>query len=404
MVDAKKLKFTRSEKFLASALAGLQFTHIVDFMILMPLGPTLIEQFGITNGQFSYLVSAYTFSAGISALFASTFIDRFNRKKTLLVVFTGFLFATLLCGFSHTFYMLLAARVITGAFGGLINSMVYSIIGDSFAYERRGSAMGVVMAAFSAATVAGIPVSLMIANRFSWNYPFIVLFVLGFIFMFFALYAIPLSDRIHQKHPYSDIFTNVNHYPAFFLTLTMMLGGFSIIPYISIFLVFNTIMTQADLPVMYLTGGVATYLTSRLFGYLSDKYGKKMMFYVIAGASVIPIFLISHIDASYSKPMILVITTVFFIFISGRWVPSMALITAVVNPRMRGSFMTFNTAVQQMGSALATFIAGKIIGQHGNHVLDGFGMVGYFAGGVTLISIGCVYVMKLYKVAPDIPE
>ncbi|MDH4263150.1 MAG: MFS transporter [Spirochaetia bacterium] len=403
-MESKKLKFTKKEKYLVSALAGLQFTHMVDFMILMPLGPVIIEQFNITNAQFSYVVSAYTFSAGISALFASTFIDRYNRKKSLLVVFLGFLFSTLLCGFSNSFYVLLAARIITGAFGGLINSMSYSIIGDSFVYERRGSAMGVVMAAFSAATVIGIPVSLMIANHFKWNYPFIVLFILGFIFMFYALYAIPLSDRIHQKHAYSDIFTNKNHYPAFFLTLTMMLSGFSIIPYISIYLVFNTVMTQADLPMMYLFGGVATYGTSRFFGYLSDKYGKKIMFYIIAGASVIPVFFISHINASYSIPVILFITTVFFIFISGRWVPAMALITSVVDPKIRGSFMTFNTAVQQMGSGLATLISGRMISQQANHVMQGFGTVSYFSIVMTSISIGCVYLIKLYNVSPKVPE
>jgi len=399
-----RLKFTRPEKFLVGALAGLQFIHIVDFIILMPLGPILIKQFNITNGQFSYLVSAYTFSAGLSALLASTFIDRFNRKKVLLVVFTGFLFSTLLCGFAHTYLVLLMARIITGAFGGLINSMVYSIIGDSFAYERRGSAMGIVMAAFSAASVLGIPVSLLIANRFNWNYPFIVLFALGFMLMFFALYALPISERVSQKHPYSDIFTNPNHYPAFLLTLMMMLGGFSLIPYVSNFLVFNTVMTQGELPLMYLTGGVATYLSSQLFGYLSDRYGKKIMFYAIAATSMVPIYLVSRMTKDYSLAMILSITTMFFIFISGRWVPAMALVTSVVKPHMRGSFMTFNTAIQQIGSALATFVGGRIIVQKSGGALVGYDVVSYFSIGATLVSLGCVYVLKLQNVAPEVPE
>ena len=394
-MDSNSLKFSKMEKYLVTALAGLQFIHTVDFMVLMPLGPILVNQFKISNEHFAYLVSAYTFAAGISALLASTFIDRFNRKKSLLVVFSGFLFSTLLCGFAHSFYMLLLARMITGIFGGLINSMVYSIIGDVFVYERRGSAMGIVMASFSAATVVGIPASLFLANRFSWNLPFISLFVLGFFLLIFAVWIIPAMPAKTSKHAYSEIFTNIHHYPAFFLTLSMMLGGFSVIPYISNYLVFNTVMTQADLPMMYLFGGGATYISSRVFGYLSDMFGKKRMFYIIAFASIIPVYLISHMDKTGSKILILTVTTMFFIFISGRWVPGMALITSSVKSHIRGSFMTVNAAIQQLTAAAATFIGGKIITQGADHVLVGYNTVSIFSIFFTLLSLLCVYLIKL---------
>ncbi|MDH4198851.1 MAG: MFS transporter [Spirochaetia bacterium] len=396
MKKSKSLKFTKNEKLLVSALAFFQFTHIVDFMLLMPLGPVLIDQFAINNEEFSYLVSAYTFSAGLTALFASTFIDRYSRKKVLIFVFTGFLFGTLLCGLSPTYQLLLFSRIITGAFGGLINSMVYSIIGDSFAYERRGSATGIVMASFSAASVLGIPISLFIANRFGWNWPFIVLFLVGFVFIAYAFFAIPISDRVPQKHAYADIFREKNHYPAFFLILAMMLAGFSMIPYISNFLVFDTVMTQEKLPMMYLLGGAATYITSRLFGYLSDRYGKKIMFYILATSSMVPMYMISRINYAYSVYGILAITTMFFIFTSGRMVPGMALITSVVSPKMRGSFMTFNTAIQQMSAGLATFLGGKIIAAESGHRMTGYQYVSYLAIAATFLSIGFVYIMRLH--------
>jgi predicted MFS family arabinose efflux permease len=389
-------RFSKKEKYLVTALAFLQFTHIVDFMLLMPLGPVLIAQFGITNTEFSYLVSSYTFSAGLSALFVSTFIDRYNRKKVLLVVFAGFSFSTLLCGLSHTYQLLLLSRIITGAFGGLINSMVYSIIGDSFAYEHRGRATGVVMAAFSAASVAGIPISLVFANRFGWNAPFLGLFAVGFIFLFFAYYAIPYSEKVSRSHSYFEIFTTPSHYASFFLTLSLMLGGFSMIPYISNFLVFDTIMTESDLPVMYLYGGLATYITSRLIGNMSDRFGKKLMFYIIAGLSIVPVFMISRLNERYSMTHILIVTTVFFIFISGRWVPSMALITSVVKPQIRGSFMAFNTAIQQLGSGAATFIGGIMIAQAPDNVLVGYDHVSYFSIASIIVSVICVYFIRIY--------
>jgi len=385
--------FSRQEIMLVTALAFFQFTHIMDFMVLMPLGPRLIENFAITNHEFSWLVSSYTLAAAIMALIASTFIDRFHRKKALIHVYSGFLLGTLLCGLADNFYLLLFSRMITGAFGGVMNALVFSIIGDSFDYSRRGSATGIIMAAFSVATVAGVPIGLWLANHMGWNAPFLFVFYAGLVALVFAHFTIPLTARVARNHPYRDLFREKNHLLAFALIFTMMLAGFSVIPYISNFLVFNAGFAVDKLPLIYLCGGAVTFFTSRLIGYLADRYGKKRTYFVTAGLSIFPIFYISQIS-SPDTFVILLTTTTFFVFISGRFVPGMAIITSAVKPYMRGSFMTINSSLQQFGSATATIIGGFIISEK-NNVIYGYDRVAWFAIAASLLSLYLVYKIRI---------
>ncbi|MES0490643.1 MAG: MFS transporter [Leptospirales bacterium] len=394
--DLNPYRLTSGEKRIAIALAFIQFTHITDFIILMPLGPTLSKLFNIDNSEFSYLVSSYMLSAGFTALAGSFFIDRFNRKKSLLFIFMGFLIGTFFCGLSNSFSMLLVSRMITGAFGGLLNALIFSMIGDAFAYEKRGAATGVIMAAFSAASVAGIPISLEIANRIKWNTPFFVLTALGTLIAIYTLYAIPSTKKVIAKHSIKDIVVVKSHYTAFFLTMTIMIAGFSLIPYLSNYLVFNTVFTEQELPLMYFFGGGATFFSARLIGYLADRFGKKKTFYLIAGLSVIPFYAISRLD-DLPAWMIFVITTIFFILVSGRLVPAMALLTSSVKNNLRGAFMTTNTAIQQFSSAGAMLVAGAIITSDANNVISGFETVSYLSILANCLSIYFVYRLKVVK-------
>lgn len=382
--------FTRTEKILILALALFQFIYIVDFMILMPLGPTLIEKFNITNQEFSYLVSAYTFAAGASALLASTVIDRFHRKKALMAIFAAFLGGTLLCGLSESYGLLLGARLATGAFGGLINGLIMAIIGDSFPYEKRGAAMGTVIAAFSAASVVGVPLGLAAAEHWSWNVPFTGLFGVGILFLLFAFYAIPITPKVAREHAYGDLFRHKNHYVAFFLTFCMMMTGFSMIPYISNYFVFNTGLKTDQIFYIYLTGGLATFFSARIIGSLADRIGKKKTFYGIAFTAIIPILWIAHLEES-SLGVTLLVSTLYFVLVSGRVVPAMALITSAVKPAMRGSFMTLNTSIQQFSSATATLIGGQIIATTSDGKIENYEIVSYLAVVFLLLSIYMVY-------------
>lgn len=394
-LESKGLSFSGIEKRVVYSLALLQFTHIVDFMIMMPLGPLLIDDFGINNRQFSYLVSAYTFSAGISALIASMFIDRFARKKALLFIYVGFAAGTLACALSEKYHLLLVARIFTGSFGGMISAMIYSIIGDVFPYQKRGSAMGVIMGAFSFAAVVGVPAGLYFATILTWNAPFYMLTMFQVVCFVVAFAAIPVTRQVKQEHSFFEVYRVKNHYVAFLITFTIVMAGFLMIPYISNYLIFNTEMKQIELPFMYLLGGATTLVTARVFGYLTDRFGKKETLYAIAACSLVPLFLISRIDDS-SLGVILVVTTVFFIFISGRLVPYMAMLTSAVEPYMRGSFMTINSATQQVTAAAATMIAGSIIGEGAQNRILHYDTLSYLAAASTLLAMFFVSRLKIY--------
>ena len=300
---------------------------------------------------------------------------------------------TLFCGLARSYDILLFSRIITGAFGGLINALIFAIVGDTFDYQKRGSATGIIMAGFSAASVAGVPLSLLIAHKMGWYMPFVILFGLGIFVLLYAYYTIPNTRPAPKAHTYSELFTEKNHYYAFLLVICMMFAGFSLIPYISNYLVFNTVLTENELPLIYLTGGGATLITARIIGYIADKFGKKLTYYIIASLSIIPIFLISHLENT-SLILILVTTTIFFILVSGRFVPAMALITSGVKPHMRGGFMTLNAAVQQFASAIATLTGGLLIVQTGNHI-DGYNHVSYLSLVFTLLSLFFVFKIKV---------
>ena len=387
-------KFTRAELLLIFALALFQFAHIIDFMLLMPLGPMLMEDFGINNQEFSYLVSSYTFSAAIVALLSATFIDRFHRKKALMFVFGGFLVGTFLCAVSNQYHLLLASRIVTGAFGGITNALILSMVGDAFHYNKRGSAMGVIMAAFSAASVAGVPLSLLVANRWGWNTPFYLLSFIGVSFIIFAHYAIPTTKKVARAHPFKEILTEKNHFVAFAIMFFVMFAGFTMFPFISNFLVFNVGLTQAQIPLTYLSGGFFTLFTARIIGYLADRYGKKTVYYIIALISTIPIYLITQLTTP-NLWIVLTVTTTMFIFMSGRVIPVMAIITSSAKPHLRGSFMTVNTSVQQLSAAIATMVGGIVIGNSSNGLIENYDKVALISVAAALTSLFFVYKVRI---------
>ena len=385
--------FTRQEKVLLALMAAIQFSHIVDFMIMMPLGDMLMKLFQITPQQFGLLVSSYTLSAGISGFAASFFIDRFDRKSALLFFTTGFSAGTLACAFAPTYPALLMTRSLTGVFGGVLGSLVLSIVSDTFTYERRGSAMGIVMGALSLASIFGVPFSLQLADVFSWHAPFVFLGLVGA--MVTALVAIMLpsmKDHLTKHAPHSrlDSIANILRSPnqriALFFMSCLMLGQFSIIPFLSPSLVSNAGMRQGQLSLVYLFGGACSMIASPLAGRLADRYGKHMVFTVGALASTIPIFLITHM---HQTPIwiILAVCCLFFVSLSSRMVPAMAMISSTTSPEYRGSFLSVSSAVQQLSSAAAAYAAGLIVSRGANGELMQYEIVGYVAIGCSLLAI-----------------
>lgn len=382
------------EKILLLILAAIQFTHIVDFMIIMPLGPQLMRLFEITPKQFAVLVSSYTFSAGVIGFLFAFIADRFDRKTILLIAYIGFTIGTISCGFSETFHILLLARILTGAFGGVMNALVYSIVADSFPFQSRGKAMGVVMSAFSFASALGVPFALFIAGKFNWQFPFYFLGAAGVIIIFGIQRFIPeqkisIAEKSEGEKIYAflgKIATNPNLRLALFFMFLLVMGQFIVIPFISPYLVSNMEISEINLTYVYLFGGLSTMYTSPFIGRLSDRFGKPKLFTIMAVISVIPLFLVTNLGKT-PLALVLTISTLFFIFVSGRMVPAMTIITSSVSPTQRGGFMSLNSSVQQFSASLAAYSGGLIIYSDASGKIFNYSWVGYVAIACTLLSI-----------------
>jgi predicted MFS family arabinose efflux permease len=387
-----KFRANLKETYLLLILAGIQFTHILDFMIIMPLGPQLMRVLTIDPQQFSLIVSVYTFSAGISSFFSALFVDKVDRKVYLLYSYIGFILGTVLCGLAPNYEYLLAARVIAGAFGGLINGSLFSIIGDLVPYERRGKATGLVMSAFSLASVAGVPIGLYLSTLMDWRLPFFSLGGLSFLILLFsAFYLPPIKGHIktHVSHPIKTvlaIFRNVNHLWSFSLIISMVFAGFSVIPYIAPYMVFNVGLTESELSYIYLVGGGSTLISARIIGVMSDKYGSAKVFITVATLSVVPIYIVTNIQR-VEMWVALCVSALFFVLVSGRFVPGMTLIMSSVYPESRGGFLSINSSLQQVGSGFAALLSGFIIQKNASGQLENYNIVGYIAIGCTLSAI-----------------
>jgi predicted MFS family arabinose efflux permease len=377
-------------------LATMQFTHIVDFVIVMPLGPKLQGAFRIDVNEFGWFVSAYGFSACASGLFAARLLDRHDRKTSLLVLFSGFAAGTLLCAAAPNFPVLVLGRAVAGGFAGVMGANVLAIISDVFSESRRATAMGVVMSAFSVANIIGIYAGLEIAEQLGWRGPFVVLGLLCLPALVLGWRVLPPLRRHLERHDgqgprLHEILLQPRYLRAYALTTALMLGSWTIIPFLAIFLVNNLHWPDADLRWVWLCGGVATLVIMTPTGWLADSRDKLSVFRVIGVLCLVPVLLITNLPADASLWLTLVATTLFMVLTSIRWVPAIAMITMSAAPQQRGSFMSVNASVQQMVMALAPILAGLILGEKPDsdtgRALEGFPVVGWLAAASMLASV-----------------
>ncbi len=392
---------TSKEKLVLLLLAAVNFTHILDFMIMMPLGNYLMPYFDISAPQFSMLVAAYTFSAGISGFLAAFFVDNYDRKKVLLFGYFGFLIGTLCCALAPSYIILLLSRIVAGVFGGLIGAQVLSIIADLIPYERRGTAMGIIMAAFSVASVFGVPFSLYLASIFNWHGPFFFVAGLGIILIPFLIRSLPRMDshinhdktgRVNPLVLLKDIGKDRDQLLALALSGTIMLGHFIIIPFLNPFMEFNLGFSKTQTPMVYMIGGGLTLITSPILGRVADRVGKHRLFVIMAFLVLIPIAIITNLHAIPFLTL-LCVTGFWFVVSSGRMIPAQAMVSAVVSPERRGSFMSINSSVQQIFVGLASILAGAIVVKTPSNTILHYEITGYVSIAVTLLSI--LFVLKL---------
>ncbi len=383
---------TRKETILLFILAAINFTHIVDFMILMPLGPTLMKHLHINNQQFGIIVASYSLSAAFSSLATSFFVDQYDRKKVLIIAYTGFLIGTFACAFAPNFMWLTSARIFAGFFGGILGAQVFSIVGDTIVYEKRATAMAYIMAAFSMASVLGVPLGLKLTALWNWHAPFIGVGLLGVLILIFVILFVPnLTAHINKQKVNSfdvlrSIKTNKNQQYALLLSFVLMIGHFIIIPFISTYLVLNLSFNEHNLDLVYFVGGLVTIFTSPIIGKLADKHGKHKLFMIFGFCSVVPIYLLTNLTTTVIY-LILTVTGFFFITASGRMIPTQALITSVVSPDKRGGFMSINSFVQQLGSGIASLMGGIIAYKSADNVLVNYDILGYISIAFILLGV-----------------
>jgi predicted MFS family arabinose efflux permease len=382
------------ERLLLVILACVNFTHIMDFMIMMPLGPQLMKLFDITPQQFGFAVSSYSLTAGVSGFISAFFVDKFDRKQTLLFAYIGFVVGTFACAFAPTYLLLVGARILAGLFGGMIGAQVLSIVADSVPYERRASAMGIVMMAFSMASVLGVPAGLWLASMYSWHAPFMVVGGIGLVVILLIYFLVPpitghLEKAVQNHSPFhvlTDIWAAPNQRKALTLSAVLMIGHFSIIPFLAPSLVGNAAFSQDHIFLIYLVGGALTFFTSPMVGKIADKRGKYPVFVVFALLSLIPVWLITNL---WPMPLwiVLAISSLFFIFINGRMIPVQAMVSGVVPPEQRGGFMSINSSIQQLSSGVAANLGGLIVVKTVDGHLEHYNWVGYISIILVLLSI-----------------
>ena len=384
---------SRDERIFLLTLAGIQFSHILDFMIVMPLGPILMKEFSIGAHEFGLLVASYSFCAAFSGLLAATFVDRFERKRLLLTVFGLFLLATLMCGLASNYLVMMIARGLAGAFGGILGALVQTLIGDLIPFERRGRASGLVSTAFSMSTVAGVPISLWLANHLSWRASFLFIALLSLLFIALGLRCLPSFSahlgREQRAHVFSDAFATLrdrNHLCALLFSAMIIFSGFTVIPYITLYAVGNVRIPQAQIPFVYLVGGAATLLSARFIGRWADHFGKVLTYRVVALLATFALLGVTHVG-QVPLAVWLICSTSFFVLISGRMIPAMAIITSAAKPDLRGTFMSLHGTVQSLAMGLATTLSGFMIEVDAAGVVHGYQPVAYVAVAANLLAV-----------------
>lgn len=375
-------------------MALLNFTHILDFMILMPLGNILMPKWNLNSSQFSIIVSSYSLAAFVSSFAAIFFADKFDRKKLLLVAYFGFLAGTFGCAFATDGSTMVIARAVTGIFGGLISAQIMSIIADIIPYERRGQAMGLLMGGFALASVVGVPFGLYLANKFNWYFPFLVVAGVGTLLFPFLIRYVPnvtghLSNPILLKgriENFINIFSDPTQVTALAFSFILIMGHFLIIPLFNPYMVYNVGVPQDDTPLIYLFGGISSLITAQLVGKLSDKYGKRQIFVLAAIASVIFILMLTNLPR-IPVYLVLIIFSIWFSTATARTVPGQAMTTQAVSAKTRGSFMSLNSCMQSLGTGFAGLISGWLTFSDANFAIHHYNYLGYLSVVLILICI-----------------
>lgn len=389
------IELTKGEQLIMWLLAAVQFVNVMDFVIMMPLGPQLMKDYSISPQQFSFLVASYNLAAFASGLLSSTFVDRFDRKQVLLMLLVGFTVGTTACALAPTYEAMLGARLFTGLFGGVLGATALSIVGDALPAERRGYAMGVVMGSFAVASALGIPLALYLAAQTTWHWPFYAIAGMGaMLLVAVGAYmpkitghlvrgakTIPVWKRIQS------VAQNPNQRTALLAMFMVILGHLAVVPFINPYLQKNLGYEPINSSYVYLVGGIASVISSPIAGRLADKYGKQRVFTVMCLLAFAPVMAVTILPVGFPVWATLGVAALFFVFGGGRMIPANALTSSTVTPQERGGFMSISSATNQLAGGIGSLLAGAVIGETIEGNLTNYWMVGLFAIATSIVSI-----------------
>lgn len=399
-------QFSGYQKLVIGMLAFLQFAVIVDFMLMAPLGAIIMPALSIDAAQFGTVVSAYAFAAGASGILAAGFADRFDRKRLLLFFYLGFILGTLWCGVARSFESLLAARIVTGFFGGVIGSVVLAIATDLFAPQVRGRVMGVIQTAFAASQILGLPFGIFLSNHWNWHVPFLALGVLGTLGgLMIAWLMKPVADHLRDPQEHSafrHLFNTLTEprYLLAFITVTFLAtGGFMLMPFSSAFTVNNLGIALASLPTIYMVTGIATIFIGPIIGRAADRFGKLRMFLLGTATTIVMVLIYTHLGKT-PLALVIAVNVCLFVGIFSRMIPFQALMTQVPAQTQRGSFNAINASIQQLSGGLASLVAGHIVLVGADGHVHHYEIAGYVVIATSLLTAFLLWRLSLRIVSP----
>lgn len=394
---AAPVPFTPYQRVIIAILAFLQFTIVLDFMIMSPLGAFLMPALHISTSRFGLAVSVYAFSAGIAGFLAAGFADRFDRKKMLMFFYTGFVLGTFLCGIATTYQFLLVARMVTGIFGGVIGSISFAIIADLFPFTQRGRVMGVVQTSFAASQVLGLPLGMILSNRWGWHAPFLMIVALAAVAgLFMAIWMKPINEHLKLQRDGSALkhliktVSRRRYLRAFGTMALMVTGGFMLMPFGSAFTVNNIGISTHKLQHIYFATGVCSIIAGPLIGRLSDRFGKYPLFCAGSALGAVMIFIYTHLGPSPIWQVIAV-NVLLFVGITSRIISASALVSAVPDPASRGAFMAVNSSIQQVSGGVAAAVGGLIVVQTATGTLEGYDVLGWVVIASMAVTVTLMY-------------
>ncbi len=390
-------RFTPYQKFIAGLLAFLQFAVILDFMIISPLGAMIMPALNVSPREFGVIVSAYAFSAGISGLLIAGVADRFDRKRILLFVYTGFILGTLWCGLAQSFHALLLARIVTGIFGGVIGSTVLAIATDLYAAEQRGRVMGIIQTSFAASQVLGLPAGVYLSNHWNWHAPFLVMVVFGAVGGLTVIWRMkPVTAHLSMPHESSalmhllDTLREPRYLMPFATVALLATGGFMLMPFGSAYTVNNLGIDIHQLPTIYLVTGLFTIFVGPLVGRAADRLGKYRVFFAGSMLSITMVLIYTHLPR-VPLAVVIVVNVILFVGIFSRMIPYQAMVSSVPEPNQRGSFNAISASIQSLSGGVASVVAGHIVAAAPDGTLQHFEWVGYCVVGTTLVGLWTVW-------------